>query len=182
MKRTLEEVVNLARHYLNFKFTIKAGEHHTVFFRASDHGYKFRFSNKERSLGTCNFKEKAIELSENYSLDVDATEHQIVDTILHEIAHAISYEVFNHSKHGKIWKNVCAQIGANPSRSKKDYNGYRKRAKYIRFCPECHTTLYYFRKVTIRAFCANCYEEKNRYVAFELIKNPINKNNGTENK
>jgi predicted SprT family Zn-dependent metalloprotease len=40
----------------------------------------------------------------------------LLDTILHEIAHAIHFEETGDSDHSEGWKRVCVRIGANPKR------------------------------------------------------------------
>lgn len=39
---------------------------------------------------------------------------QIIDTVRHEVAHAIDFERRGTSDHGPIWKAVAVEVGANP--------------------------------------------------------------------
>lgn len=73
-------------------------------------GWAFRFNRNKRRLGVCKQDEKLIELSEHYVLR-NSQDH-ILDTILHEIAHAI---VGTEHGHDDIWKAMCLRIGASPS-------------------------------------------------------------------
>jgi predicted SprT family Zn-dependent metalloprotease len=73
-------------------------------------GWAFRFNKNKRRLGVCKQDDRRIELSEHYVLRNDR-EH-IIDTILHEIAHAL---VGTQHGHDDIWKAMCKRIGASPS-------------------------------------------------------------------
>lgn len=72
-------------------------------------GWDFRLNRTKRQLGVCKEYLKRIELSEHYVLNNDQA--MIVDTILHEIAHALVG--VNHG-HDQIWKDMCLRIGCNP--------------------------------------------------------------------
>jgi predicted SprT family Zn-dependent metalloprotease len=56
--------------------------------------------------------QKIIELNEKIS----SFEQQLEDTIRHEFAHALDWEVFKSWGHGKTWKKACGMVGANPER------------------------------------------------------------------
>ena len=83
-------------------------------------GWTFRWQNKKRSLGTCSYKKKEIRLSKWYV----ELNHLISvrDTILHEIAHALSYVRYGSKGigHGRLWKDICRQIGAVPKARSKE--------------------------------------------------------------
>jgi len=74
--------------------------------------WKISFDNAKRRAGLCRISAKEISLSishiENNKIEV------IQDTILHEFAHAIAYELYSESGHGFQWKKVAKQIGAIP--------------------------------------------------------------------
>lgn len=73
-------------------------------------GWKFRFDHARRRFGCCIAQQKIIGLSRPLVL-LNPIE-QVRDTILHEIAHALTPG--NH--HGEKWKAVCRKIGAKPER------------------------------------------------------------------
>ncbi len=55
-----------------------------------------------------------------YSHNREGTLYNMVDTVLHELAHHIVYVCFkpewrNQGSHGARWKWVCRVLGANPS-------------------------------------------------------------------
>ena len=54
----------------------------------TDTGWKLNWNNAISSLGICDYRNKTIWLSKRWSLSVNPEE--VTDTILHEIAHAIT--------------------------------------------------------------------------------------------
>lgn len=121
------------------------------------HGMRFwgfRFDNHKRRFGVCNYRENYIGLSWPVcQLNADA---DIIDTIKHEIAHALT----PGADHGRVWKLQAMIVGARPetcaaSHVKQvpgrwqfhcpcgiEYNRYRRpsiRARYR--CPDCHAVV-----------------------------------------
>lgn len=70
------------------------------------------FDNAKRRAGVCKMSSSTISISlshiQNNQISV------IKDTILHEFAHAIAYELYKESGHGYYWKKVAKKIGATP--------------------------------------------------------------------
>jgi predicted SprT family Zn-dependent metalloprotease len=75
------------------------------------HRWRFAFNRRKQSMGLCVHHRRAIELS-LYFVERNGTE-EILDTILHEIAHAL---VGSGHGHDKVWKRKCIEIGARPMR------------------------------------------------------------------
>ena len=97
--------------------------------------WKFRWQNKKVSLGTCSYRKKEIRLSKWYVELND--EAEVRDTILHEIAHALSYERHGSKGigHGRLWKSICREIGAIPRAcSKGKLNKPQNHYKYVDTC------------------------------------------------
>ena len=77
-----------------------------------EHGldtWTFAFLEAERRLGDCNFQDRVIRVGRAHALD--ASEAEIRDTILHEIAHALAGP---EARHGAAWKAIARRIGATP--------------------------------------------------------------------
>lgn len=74
-----------------------------------DQGWTFEFSNRKTAFGDCNYPLQRIRLSK--PLTLLNTEAEILDTILHEIAHAIAGGAAGH---GPKWRSIARQIGARP--------------------------------------------------------------------
>src|SRR5262249_16689158 len=71
----------------------------------------FAFNRRKRTMGLCIYDERRIELSA-YFVERNSQD-EIVDTILHEIAHAL---VGHRHGHDAVWKRKCVAIGAKPVR------------------------------------------------------------------
>lgn len=101
-----------------------------------EQGWTFTFIRSIRTLGLCSYRPKTISLSEQYMLTAD--EALINDTILHEIAHALT----PGAGHGWRWKIMCVKIGANPERclpwEDMPENMPRRDALWEAFCPTCN--------------------------------------------
>ena len=77
-----------------------------------EHGldsWTFAFLEAERRLGDCNFQDRVIRVGRAHALD--ASEAEIRDTILHEIAHGLAGP---EARHGAAWKAIARRIGATP--------------------------------------------------------------------
>lgn len=74
-------------------------------------GWSFGFDNAKRRCGVCKHTEKRIQLSRHYVLANDAA--MIRDTILHEIAHALTGP---RAGHGPKWQQTARALGARPER------------------------------------------------------------------
>ena len=82
------------------------------------YGWRFRWSTGYSSYGACYEGARIIELSKPW---VNCNMHnpaEILDVILHEIAHAINRKRngYDCDCHGKDWKAICIEIGAKPIR------------------------------------------------------------------
>ena len=122
-------------------------------------GWSFIFNNRKKSFGLCSFNKKTIELSLNFVYSM--TENAIKDTIIHEIAHALTP---GHG-HDYIWKRKCVELGGDGKRCG-DYNKfdggkktqdevYSKISKYTLTCPCCGNKIYLNRKPKRSYSCGN---------------------------
>ena len=69
----------------------------------------FGFATTKRRLGVCKFRTKRIEIVEFHALN--NLPEKVLDTLLHEIAHALAEPA---TRHGPFWKAVAVQPGATP--------------------------------------------------------------------
>ena len=119
----------------------------------------FRWQNTKIALGTCIYNKKEIRLSKWY-VELNDIE-SVVDTILHEIAHALSYVRYGSKGigHGKLWKDVCRQIGAVPkSYTKENLIKPTNHHKYVEEC--CDVTYRRHRlRHNARYSCPKCKKE-----------------------
>lgn len=131
-------------------------------------GWFFEWHNKKASAGTCSYYKKAIQLSKPITELAD--EADVKDTILHEIAHALT------PRHGHdwVWRKKALEIGCNGHRC---FGGKVKEstsiaanllAKYKGVCPNGHVT---FRnrmpkKKCSCAQCCNRFDERYLFVYY----------------
>jgi predicted SprT family Zn-dependent metalloprotease len=82
------------------------------------YGWRFRWSTGYSSYGMCYEGARIIELSKPWVEANMHSPHEILDVILHEIAHAINRKRngYDCDCHGKDWKAICIEIGAKPIR------------------------------------------------------------------
>lgn len=74
-----------------------------------DKGWSFQFNQAHTYAGLCRPKGKTIEISE--PLAKVSTEEFILDTIRHEVAHALAG---CHNQHNHVWKAWARKVGATP--------------------------------------------------------------------
>ena len=92
--------------------------------------YEIVSKKKNAEFGSCNYLTKTIKL--NIVMCAINPWSIVLDTILHEIAHALAYENYNETGHGKYWKTACNQIGANPKAMGPTYFlPYKSTKKYV---------------------------------------------------
>ncbi len=80
-------------------------------------GWTCKLSNTKRILGQCRYRDKSIRLSR---IHVEmGSDDEVMNTIRHEVAHAITGPGFGH---GAAWKRNAMLLGAAPkSKTKLDY-------------------------------------------------------------
>jgi len=109
---------------------------------------KFKFNRRKNALGICRYrngKAVSIELSSYWTEHLE--EEHVKDTILHEIAHALT----PGDHHGSKWKAVAQKIGANPTRTAEEVpKEIQKKvakihAKYRAECTSCDNIVYFNR-------------------------------------
>ncbi len=83
------------------------------------HGWRFTFDRAVRRFGQCDYLRRTISLSA--ALTELNDEHRVENTILHEIAHALT----PGANHGPEWKRVAASIGCDAQRCDSDIRGQR---------------------------------------------------------
>jgi predicted SprT family Zn-dependent metalloprotease len=117
-------------------------------------GWSVGFNRRKRALGMCFYGRQAVELSvhlvERNGVD------EVLDTLLHEIAHAL---VGPGHGHDAIWQRRCAEIGARPTRcGHADMPEGRWQAR----CPLCGTAFHRHRRPKRRQgwFCRSCGPER----------------------
>jgi len=91
-------------------------------------GWRFKFDRAKNRMGLCRYGHKCISLSR--VLTFKASEKEVEDTLLHEIAHALVGPGFGH---GKVWKQMARKIGCSAERC----HNVKITYKYILRCEKC---------------------------------------------
>ena len=115
--------------------------------------WHFQFDHARRRFGVCRPGKKLIALSR--PLTLLNPEPEVRDTILHEIAHALT----PGDGHGARWQAKCVEIGARPRRCYTDatvVSPPRKPAPYLFGCRPCAWWVDRRRVTRRRYVCAKC--------------------------
>lgn len=97
-----------------------------------DLGWRFKFNNRKRAFGLCNYTYKSIELS--LPLVTINDEDKVRTTILHEIAHAIAGHQAGHSYR---WAAEARKLGIKPVRCFSEIDTNVPQGKYTLTCSNC---------------------------------------------
>lgn len=108
--------------------------------------WRVEFDMKRRTLGSCNHSKKVITLSQVYLANNQPD--IILNTILHEIAHALCPA---SEGHGRVWKAKARALGCVPSPYQR--NSVMPR-KFTGTCPGCGKT--YQRNMRLPMSCGRC--------------------------
>ena len=144
-------------------------------------GWEFSFCKSKSSFGYCKFKrnrltgeisQKKICLSQHLLPTIN--DESVIDTILHEIAHALDVEERGYSNHDSNWKKWAIKVGAKPERTgthdyQEAYAQLAKQSKYTHVCPNGHEFPSH-RKTKRRSSCPTCNPNRfdERYVLTQV--------------
>lgn len=74
-------------------------------------GWTFKYTHGRRQLGVCYYDRKLIKISRDYARINE--ESRMVNTLLHEIAHALAGP---YAGHGPLWEKIARMIGSSGHR------------------------------------------------------------------
>lgn len=101
-------------------------------FDLHEKGWTFAFDNAQRRFGACHYGSKRITLSaELCSLN---EYDEVLQTIQHEIAHAIAGKAAGH---GADWERACALTGARPERCYSSAEVAQGKPPLVAYCSTC---------------------------------------------
>lgn len=96
-----------------------------------DQGWRFQYDNARRRFGCCSYRTKTISLSKHLVSLNDI--EKVKDTILHEIAHALTP---GHG-HDRVWQRKAIEIGCNGERCYSSFDVQQPESRYIAECNGC---------------------------------------------
>jgi predicted SprT family Zn-dependent metalloprotease len=106
-----------------------------------DTGWSFELDNAKTRFGVCRYRSKRIGLSQ--PLTLVNNEAEVRDTILHEIAHALT----PGHHHDSVWKAKCREIGCRDERCYTKENTVTIAGKYKAVCGGCGKTFERMKRV-----------------------------------
>jgi predicted SprT family Zn-dependent metalloprotease len=162
--RTLNDVKKMAETLIAKEFTFNT--YHGVFtMSAKSLGYRFEFDSAKRRFGACWYVAKKITLSMPLSKEnLDKIETRITNTMLHELAHAFSVEVYGIREgkgHGYNWKHIAKQIGCDGERCYDGESVNKPQSKYTLVCDSCNRETPKHKVVRKSYACGKCCNEHN---------------------
>lgn len=114
-----------------------------------EEGWSFQWSRARSIFGLCQYNPKVIKLSKPL-VELNG-EDQVIDTILHEIAHALAGP---EAKHGPEWKEMARKLGARPEAVTTE--GTVPPSKYFATCG-CGYEFKRNRLPSAMRYCGKCY-------------------------
>lgn len=117
----------------------------------STKGWRFGWFGRKRTFGLCDYGHKMLYLS--VPLVVLNDEAAVRDTLLHEIAHALTG---HRAGHGPRWREVARRIGATPKRCFDAEAVNLPTAPYSLVCGACGRAQPRWRKTRQRWACRDC--------------------------
>ena len=125
-------------------------------------GWNFDFNNLKSSFGICRSRYRRVELSKWMMDNTNNTMEFWLDTMLHEIAHAIDYEIRGTSDHSWKWKQVARAVGCNAERTgHADYDQENITSRYTLTCKSCGTKRPSHKIKRRKGGCASCCNKYN---------------------
>lgn len=116
-------------------------------------GWTFAFDRARTRLGSCRPSQQRITLSGPLVRLNDET--VVRDTILHEIAHALT----PGDGHGARWRAACQRLGATPERVADGRQLVLPAAPHALVCDRCGTRYPRYRRSRKRFVCGRCRSE-----------------------
>lgn len=103
--------------------------------------WTFHLVNAKRRLGACKYGQKRIEISEYHARHNE--ESSVLDTLFHEIAHALAGP---RAKHGPKWKLIAMRLGATPHACESSDQLAVTPGDWQAKCPACQRVFHKYRQ------------------------------------
>ena len=123
--------------------------------------YSFEWMKSVRTFGNCNGAKKVIKLSIPLT-KYETNNERIINTILHEIAHALDYNERGYSAHDSTWRRIAMNIGCTAERCSSGSGVDKSKfMKWLVKCPSCDYKHYRARKTRRVSACNKCCKKHN---------------------
>lgn len=138
-------------------------------------GWSFEFNNRKGAIGLCSPRQKTIAISQSWFDGNMDKSHDWEDTLRHELAHAVDFEMRGTSDHSNIWKSVARQVLCDAQRTTGAFE--RGDSRYLIICPNCNKKQAAHKRRAPRTACGDCCRKynNNRFTSeyvFQLVVNP----------
>jgi len=131
--------------------------------------YTFKWDNAKSRFGCCSYTRKTISLSKHLCEINDLD--RIKNTILHEIAHALT----EGHHHDHVWKAKAIELGCTGARCYSEDTTKIIKGKYVYCCPNCDKETTTHRAIKRERACGECCKTYNRgRFSKEFIVEPKN--------
>lgn len=131
--------------------------------------WSFGLARTRRRLGVCKYRAKRIEIAEYYARH--SPEETVLDTLRHEIAHALAGPAAGH---GPKWKAVAVRLGATPRSCETSGRAVVPPGDWRATCPSCEKTYHRYRR-PMRPSGHRCRCEARSPLTFEYVGDPARK-------
>lgn len=176
---TAEEIKKLAITLLNTTWTIDIYRFQDPkVINLLDLGWCFEFNDRKRAAGLCSKRDKTIYISQwllGQNLDKSL---EFENTLRHEVAHALDFEIRGNSNHDKVWKFIAKSILCTAERCYSTKVIQTKvETKYTLKCVEdgCNYTRpsHKARPLNARSYpcCGDCYNAGKGYKRLVQVQN-----------
>lgn len=116
-------------------------------------GWTYGYNNRKTAFGVCRARRRRVELSRAFINAEGSSYDKMNDTIRHEIAHALDFEVRGTSDHSRAWKRICVVTGADPRAT--HHTDAKPKGRYEAVCPT-HGVVHYFHRKPSRSYLCKC--------------------------
>ena len=131
--------------------------------RLASRGWTVGFDRAQKRFGCCFYDRRHLSVSlplVERNLDTPEGREQILDTLKHEVAHALAVMVFGRKLgggHGRYWKMACRVTGASPQRCYSGRGLEKPKPKYVAICPKCMNASGLYKRTKLERSCGKCY-------------------------
>jgi predicted SprT family Zn-dependent metalloprotease len=127
---------------------------------------KFEVTSAVQTAGSCRYgiREHSVSFDEIHVRKITVSQHirnkaEAMDTIAHEIAHAVKHLRHGGNGHGMLWKTYARKLGADPTRT---HDGPGEK-----ICPEAYSD-----KMKYTIVCENCGPINGKTRKCKTVKQP----------
>jgi predicted SprT family Zn-dependent metalloprotease len=148
---SIEDVEVFVERLLNTKWYY---ENHSIVLKTKKYYFEWDMRSRKR-LGYCNFTLYKIGISRAIvELNLHNTK-AIRAVVLHEIAHAIAFELFEDEGHSETWKKILLHIGGDGKARYDPRELIQPRMKYTLSCQNCDLEIGVTRRPKVQS-CGVC--------------------------